>query len=327
MEQGVSAITMKDARVIFAGTPEFARASLAALVDYGVTPILVMTQPDRPSGRGKRTTASPVKRFAEEHGIPLIQPPSLRDENVVEELKAQTPDLMVVAAYGLILPQNVLDIPARGCINVHASLLPRWRGAAPIQAAILAGDEFTGISLMSMTAGLDCGPVYVSTSIAIRDDETAGSLHDRLARLGGELLAANLDDILENRITAVPQDDAAASYANKIRSQDARLDWSLGAAELERQVRAYNPVPGAFFFVSPENEESAEALRIKCWRAGRVTINTARPGTVLASGADGVVVACGADALSMQELQLPGKRRITAGEFSRQLDLVGRVLG
>jgi methionyl-tRNA formyltransferase len=327
MEQGTSAITMKDARVIFAGTPDFARVSLAALVDYGVTPILVMTQPDRPSGRGKRTTASPVKRYAEEYGIPLMQPPTLRDENVVEELKAQKPDLMVVAAYGLILPQNVLDIPARGCINVHASLLPRWRGAAPIQAAILAGDEFTGISLMSMTAGLDCGPVYVSASIAIRDDETAGSLHDRLARLGGELLAANLDDILENRIAAVPQDDAAASYANKISSQDARLDWSLGAAELERQVRAYNPVPGAFFFAPAENEEIAEALRIKCWCGGRTTSTRAKPGTVLASGADGVVVACGADALSMQELQLPGKRRITAGEFSRQLDLVGRVLG
>ncbi|MBT8067594.1 MAG: methionyl-tRNA formyltransferase [Gammaproteobacteria bacterium] len=318
---------MKNARVIFAGTPEFARASLAALVDSGVTPILVLTQPDRPSGRGKRVTASPVKRYAEEHDIAVMQPRTLRDAEVQAELAALKPDAMIVAAYGLILPQDVLDIPAQGCINVHASLLPRWRGAAPVQAAILAGDKSTGISLMAMTAGLDCGPVYLSESLSIADDETAGSLHDRLASLGGELLAANLDDILEQRIVPVAQDEAATCYAGKVQKQDAQLDWTRGADELQRRVRAYNPVPGAFFFASSEDTNDSEPLRIKCWRAERVAGAAARPGTVLSSDQQGVVVACGADALSLLELQLPGKRRIAAREFSDQLDLTGRVLG
>ena len=322
---------MKDARVIFAGTPEFARASLVALVEAGVVPVLVLTQPDRPSGRGKRMTPSPVKRYAEEQGIPVMQPATLRNDSVAGELQALRPDALIVAAYGLILPQNVLDIPARGCINVHASLLPRWRGAAPIQAAILAGDKTTGISLMSMTAGLDCGPVYLSESLSIDSEETAGSLHDRLATLGGELLAANLGDILEQRIEPVLQDEEAASYAGKIQKEDAKLDWTRSAAELERQVRAYNPVPGAYFFVpddSPvDNSAERDPLRVKCWRAKRRAGADAKPGTVLASGADGVVVACGSGALSLLELQLPGKRRIAAREFSDQLDLVGRVVG
>jgi len=317
---------MKDARVIFAGTPEFARASLSALVDSGIIPIAVMTQPDRPAGRGKHLTASPVKRYAEELGISVMQPTTLRDDRVVVELQALEPDVMIVAAYGLILPQNVLDVPVRGCINVHASLLPRWRGAAPIQAAILAGDETTGISLMSMTAGLDCGPVFATAEIEINDEETAGSLHDRLAMLGGQMLAANLDDILENRTQAVRQDEAAASYAKKIKKQDAQLEWSRSASELERQVRAYNPVPGAFFFASGDDTEADFPLRIKCWRAKQVNGVDAAAGTVVSSGTDGVVVACAADALSLLELQLPGKRRIQAREFSEQLDLVGRVL-
>lgn len=313
--------------MIFAGTPEFARASLSALVDSGNTPVLVLSQPDRPSGRGKRLTASPVKRYAEAHAIPVLQPSVLRNEKLVEELRACKPDIMIVAAYGLILPQNVLDIPVCGCINVHASLLPRWRGAAPIQAAILAGDKTTGISLMHMTAGLDCGPVFKTASLAIGSDETAGSLHDRLAQMGGELLTANLDDILENRIAAVSQDEAAASYAGKISKQDAKLDWSRSAGELARQVRAYNPVPGAFFFVSTDGDDPDDALRIKCWRAKPAAGADAKPGTVIASGPDGIVVACGADALCMLELQLPGKRRIAPREFTDQLDLVGRVLG
>jgi len=317
---------MNDARVIFAGTPEFARASLSALVESGVTPALVLTQPDRPSGRGKRLTPSPVKRFAQQHSIPVMQPETLRDEDVARELEALRPDVMIVAAYGLILPQNVLDIPARGCINVHASLLPRWRGAAPIHAAILAGDKTTGISLMSMTAGLDCGPVYLTSSLDIADAETAGSLHDRLARLGGELLVENLDDILDGRITPVPQDEALASYAGKVQKRDAELDWSRSADDLQRCVRAYNPVPGAFFFVPSSKADSPDAIRVKCWQAERVKGALAKPGTVLACAADGIVVACGADALNMRELQLPGKRRITAGEFSQQLDLLGRVL-
>ena len=317
---------MKNARVIFAGTPEFARASLSALVENGVIPVLVLTQPDRPAGRGKRMTASPVKCFAEEHGIPVMQPPTLRDANVVADLESLKPDIMIVAAYGLLLPQNVLDIPARGCVNVHASLLPRWRGAAPIQAAILAGDKTTGISLMSMTAGLDCGPVFLKESLRIGEDETAGVLHDRLARLGGDLLSANLDDILEDRLTPEVQDETAACYAGKVQKQDAELDWLRDADELQRQVRAYNPAPGAFFF-APAGAGSEDTLRIKCWKAKAASGVDATPGTVLSSGVDGVVVACGSGALSLLELQVPGKRRIAAREFSDRLDLVGRVLG
>jgi methionyl-tRNA formyltransferase len=198
-------------RVLFAGTPAFALASLEALVSAGIRPVTVLTQPDRPAGRGKRLTQSPVKAFAVDRSIPVLQPKTLRDDAVVAELEALEPDVLIVAAYGLILPQAVLDIPTHGCINVHASVLPAWRGAAPIQAAILAGDTHTGISLMAMTAGLDCGPVYVSESIPIGADETAGELHDRLAALGGRLLTGNLDAILAGRIEAVEQDEALAS--------------------------------------------------------------------------------------------------------------------
>jgi methionyl-tRNA formyltransferase len=311
---------MKDPRVIFAGTPEFALASLSALVEAGIVPIAVLTQPDRPAGRGKRMTASPVKRFAMKQRIPIMQPATLRDEGIVTELQALEPDVMIVAAYGLILPQNVLDIPVRGCLNVHASLLPRWRGAAPIQAAILAGDETSGVCLMSMTAGLDCGPVFVSASLPIAADETAGELHDRLAHLGGEILVAKLGDILEQKITAVAQDESAASYAGKIHTRDAHLDWSQNAGDLERCVRAYNPVPGAYFFVD-------DSLRVKCWRAVYVADIDARPGTVVASGPGGIDVACAAGGLRLLELQLPGKRRVHAREFANQLDLVGRDLG
>jgi len=321
---------MNDPRVVFAGTPEFALASLSALVDAGRIPVAVLTQPDRPAGRGKRITASPVKRYAEELGIPVLQPATLRDAGAVAELASLEPDVMIVAAYGLILPQEVLDIPRRGCLNVHASLLPRWRGAAPIQAAILAGDDHTGISLMSMTAGLDCGPVYTTATLTIGDDETAGELHDRLAALGGQLLVAKLDDILDEKVAAVEQDEALASYAGKINKKDAELDWSRDAEDLVRRVRAYNPVPGAFFFAEEEDAvgaaSSREPLRIKCWRATAVHGTDAAPGTVVECGANGVVVTCGSGALRLDELQLPGKRRVQAREFAGQLDLGGRTL-
>jgi methionyl-tRNA formyltransferase len=319
---------MKSPRVIFAGTPEFALASLSALVEGGVKPVAVLTQPDRPAGRGKRMTASPVKRYAEQQGISVLQPTTLRDGKIAAELGALEPDVIVVAAYGLILPQNILDIPSRGCLNVHASVLPRWRGAAPIQAAILAGDETSGVSLMSMTAGLDCGPVFVAEQLRITANETAGELHDRLAKLGGEMLVTNLDDILDGKIPAVAQDESAATYAGKIEKGHAQLDWSQSADELERQVRAYNPVPGAFFFVQADDAGRGDPLRIKCWRAKSVpgADPDVAPGTVVDSGADGLVVACAAGVLRLLELQLPGKRRIHAREFADQLDLVGRVL-
>lgn len=315
---------MKSPRVIFAGTPEFALVVLSALVDSGVVPVAVLTQPDRPAGRGKRVTASPVKRYAEEHGIAVMQPLTLRDDGVVAQVRALEPDVMIVAAYGLILPQSVLDIPSRGCLNVHASVLPRWRGAAPIQAAILAGDESSGVSLMAMTKGLDCGPVFIAEPLSIAAHETAGSLHDRLAKLGGELLAANLQDILDEKIVAVAQDESAATYAGKINKKDARLDWSLSAIELERRVRAYNPVPGAFCFAPVDKD--ADPLRIKCWSARSIADAAAAPGTVVSGGPDGIIVACASGALCLLELQLPGRRRVQAREFAAQLDLSGRVL-
>ena len=212
-----------------------------------------------------------------------------------------------------MLPQAVLDIPTRGCLNVHASLLPRWRGAAPIQAAIRAGDTETGVCLMEMTAGLDCGPVYTCASTRIGENETAGELHDRLAALGAELLAANVDVILAGDMTARSQDEATATYAGKIRRNDARLDWELGAAELARHVRAYNPVPGAWF------EVGAEA--VKCWEAEVDDSICAAPGTIAESGKAGVVVACGEGGLRLLRLQRPGRNPVTGREFAGQVDL------
>ncbi len=304
-------------RVVFAGTPAFALASLKRLVDAGVVPVAVYTQPDRPAGRGKQLTPSPVKVFAEACGIDVFQPPSLRDPESIRELRALEPALMIVAAYGLLLPQEVLDIPTRGCVNVHASLLPRWRGAAPIQAAILAGDEQTGISLMSMTAGLDCGPVYATATLAIGPQDNAGEVHDRLADLGGDLLVAQLPSLLAGELAAVPQDDAEASYAGKIKTEHARLDWSEPAEMLARKVRAYNPVPGAWFVHNNE--------RIKCWQASAVGSDAvAAPGQVLDS--DRLIIACGEGALALEQLQRPGKRSISAEQFKTQLDWSGQTL-
>jgi len=309
---------MPNPRIIFAGTPEFSVAALQALVEADVVPVAVLTQPDRPAGRGKRVTASPVKQYAVDHGIPVLQPPTLRDDAVVAELKALQPDIMIVAAYGLILPQSVLDIPVVGCLNVHASMLPRWRGAAPIQAAILAGDEQTGVCLMSMTAGLDCGPVYTRELVAIGADETAGQLHDRIAATGGKLLVKYLRDIIARRIGAEEQNEDEATYAPKIKNADAALDWHKPAIDVVRAVRAYNPVPGAWFMLDDE--------RIKCWEAVETTGDGAPPGTVLAAGPDGIVIACNRGAIRMDSLQRPGKRPVTAAEFAAQVDLIGRRL-
>ena len=309
---------MPNSRIIFAGTPEFSVAALQALVEAGVVPVAVLTQPDRPAGRGKHVTASPVKQYAVDHGIPVLQPPTLRDDTVVAEFKALQPDIMIVAAYGLILPQSVLDIPVAGCLNVHASMLPRWRGAAPIQAAILAGDEQTGVCLMSMTAGLDCGPVYACELVAIGTDETAGQLHDRIAATGGKLLVKYLHDIIARRIGAEEQNEDGATYAPKIKNADAVLDWHKPAVDVVRAVRAYNPVPGAWFMLDDE--------RIKCWEAAETAGDEAPPGTVLAAGPDGIVIACNRGAIRMDSLQRPGKRPVTAAEFAAQVDLIGRQL-
>lgn len=309
---------MQNPRIIFAGTPEFSVVSLRALVESGHTPIAVLTQPDRRAGRGKQLTPSPVKRYAERQEIPVLQPATLRDDDVVAALDALEADIIVVAAYGLILPQSVLDLPKAGCLNVHASMLPRWRGAAPIQAAILAGDAETGVCLMAMTAGLDCGPVYVSEALAIGPRETAGELHDRLAAAGGRLLAEHLEAILAGRMVPVAQDETAATYAPKIRNADAELDWQRPAAILARAVRAYNPVPGAWFMVDGE--------RIKCWRARAVAGTDGRSGSIVAAGPEGVTVACAEGALCLESVQRPGKRPVTGGQFAAQIDLVGKQL-
>jgi methionyl-tRNA formyltransferase len=305
-------------RVVFAGTPEFACESLRALVESGVRPVAVLTQPDRPAGRGKKLRESAVKQYAREQGLHLMQPASLKGADILAELDALNADLFVVAAYGLLLPQSILDVPQVACVNVHGSLLPRWRGAAPIQAAILAGDKQTGISLMQMEAGLDTGPVYATSSLEIGATETAGELHDRLAALGGKLLVQHLGDIANGVIAPNDQSDDSATYAAKIRTDDARLDWSLSASELQRMVRAYNPVPGAWTTLDGE--------RLKCWRAAASSEEGGTPGAILSASPEGIVIACGDGSLCLTELQRPGKTAITAAEFERQLELDHAVL-
>ena len=310
---------MSGRRILFAGTPEFALASLRALCDSGDGPLAVYTQPDRPAGRGRKLRPSPVKEYAEEHGIAVRQPEALKGDEIVSEISAFNADLLIVAAYGQILPQGVLDIPKHGCVNVHASLLPRWRGAAPIQAAILAGDQETGISLMQMTAGLDEGPVFARQSIRIGESETAGELHDRLAQLGGEMLCRHLPDIVDGNLDAMPQDDSSMTYAGKIKRSDGAMYWGRTATDLLRQVRAFNPVPGAFFELDGE--------QVKCWSAELADRQSAVPGEVIAAGRDGIEVACGAGALRMLELQRPGRGRVSAAEFENQKPLTGMALG
>ena len=308
---------MTAARILFAGTPAFARESLRALIECGLPPLRVMTQPDRPAGRGRKLTASPVKQFAMQHEISVWQPESLRGDDIVALLRTLDIDMMIVAAYGLILPQAVLDVPRLGCLNVHASLLPRWRGAAPIQAAILAGDAQTGISLMQMTAGMDEGPVVKQSAITIGEQETAGELHDRLATLGGELLAQAVPDIIAGQHAALAQDEQLVTYAGKIKTENARIDWRAPAEELARVVRAYNPVPGASFEFNGD--------RVKCWRALPIMIADLdeKPGTVIAASKTGVDVVCGQHALRLLEVQRPGKNRISAAEFAGQASLPG----
>ena len=299
-------------RVAFAGTPEFALPALRGLLHSQHQVVGVLTQPDRPSGRGRQLTAPPVKQAAQSHvpPVPVAQPVALKEPADWAPLRAWRPDVLVVIAYGLIIPQPVLDLPALGCINVHASLLPRWRGAAPIQRAILAGDAETGITIMQMDAGLDTGAMLSKTVVPIRDSDTAASLHDVLAMAGAEAIVA----ALANYSTLVPvaQDDAQATYAAKLGKDEARLDWRQPADALARAVRAYNPVPGAWTLL--------DGAPLKIW-AAQTAAGTGEPGIVLRADAEQLLVACGDDALALQELQPAGSKRMRAAAF-----LAGRPL-
>jgi methionyl-tRNA formyltransferase len=290
-------------KLAFAGTPEFAAVSLEALVRARHEVALVLTQPDRPAGRGLKPQPSAVKQLALERGLPLLQPSKLADPATLSAVADARPEAIVVAAYGLILPAALLAVPPRGCLNVHASLLPRWRGAAPIQRALLAGDSTTGITIMQMDEGLDTGPILLQEAIAITPDDTAGSLHDKLAALGARLLLRALDA----PATPVAQDANAATYAARIARSEADIEWREPAAAIERRVRAFNPVPGA------QTRHTGAVLKI--WRAGLEHGIHAAPGTVCAAGPAGIVVACGTDALRITELQRAGGKRLAAGAF------------
>jgi methionyl-tRNA formyltransferase len=304
-------------RIAFAGTPEFARVALAALHHSGIEVALVLTQPDRPAGRGQQLQASAVKAWALDHSIPVIQPHGLRldrrhatdAEGASLSLKAAQIDAMVVAAYGLILPPWVLALPPLGCLNIHASLLPRWRGAAPIHRAIEAGDERTGITVMQMEAGLDTGPMLLAEAMYIAPNDTTGTLHDRLAELGGKLIVDALQRAGEGGLTASPQPAEGVNYAHKIDKAEAVIDWAQDASLVARRIRAFNPAPGAVSWLHGES--------VKLWMAMAAPLSTASapPGTVMDSSPDGITVACGTGAVVLGELQRAGGKRLSAARF------------
>ncbi|TLM75720.1 methionyl-tRNA formyltransferase [Microbulbifer harenosus] len=299
--------------IIFAGTPDFAAVHLQTLLDSEHNVIAVYSQPDRPAGRGKKLLASPVKQLALEHNIPVYQPLSLRNEKAQQELAALNADVMVVVAYGLILPQAVLDTPRLGCVNVHASLLPRWRGAAPIQRAVEAGDAESGVAIMQMEAGLDTGPVLVEVRTPIAANETGGSLHDKLAGLGGPALLAALHQLESGTAQPQVQDDALANYAGKISKEEARIDWARPAAELARLIRAFNPFPVCWTEFA-DSKGNVERLRIYSARLEQGCHNDV-PGTILSADDEGILVACGREALRLTQLQLPGKKALPVAEI------------
>ena len=293
-------------RIVFAGTPEFAARHLQALLDAGHPVVGVYTQPDRPAGRGQKLMPSPVKQLASQHNIPLFQPSSLRDPMAQAELAALRPDLLLVVAYGLILPQAVLDIPRLGCINSHASLLPRWRGAAPIQRAIQAGDGESGVTLMQMEAGLDTGPMLCKVSTPISAEDTAGSLHDRLAELGAQAMAASIGPLVRGELCGEKQDDSLATYAHKLNKDEARIDWQQPATELDRQIRAFNPWPISHAQLNGETVKVLSAVPEQA---------SGPAGTILSANKDGLTVACGEGALRLTRLQMPGGKALAFADL------------
>jgi methionyl-tRNA formyltransferase len=290
-------------KVIFAGTPAFAAQALTAIIAAGHEVALVLTQPDRPAGRGMALQPSAVKQVALAHGIEVFQPLSLKDAEAQARLAGLAAEVMVVAAYGLILPQAVLDLPRHGCLNIHASLLPRWRGAAPIQRALLAGDAETGVCIMQMEAGLDTGPVLLREAFPISGDDTTASLHDKLAACGARLI---VDALARLPLPAAPQPAAGVTYAHKIEKAEAAIDWTRSAAELDRHLRAFNPFPGA--------QAQFAGQTVKLWAAQPVA-GAGEPGCVLAVDRQAVVVACGSGALAVTELQKAGGKRLPVREF------------
>ncbi|RLC60444.1 MAG: methionyl-tRNA formyltransferase [Chloroflexota bacterium] len=307
--------------VVFMGTPEFAVPTLTALIEAPSLDVVgIVTQPDRPAGRGRRLTPSPVKRVALERGLPLMQPRSLHTPEALAQLATWRPDVIVVAAFGQILRQDVLDLPPHGCLNVHASLLPRQRGAAPVAAAILAGDEVTGVTIMRIDAGLDTGPILAQREEPIRPDDTRARLGKRLARLGAALLVETLPVYLAGDLLPRPQPEEGVTYARQLRKEDGRLDWSHSAIELDRRVRAFTPRPGAFTLWRGRRLKVLRAVPLPTWRGD------APPGTVIAV-ADGAAVATGEGALRLEEVQLAGKRPMDIAAFLRgQRDFVGSRL-
>lgn len=302
----------KRLRIVFAGTPDFAAHHLKALLASGHPLVGVYTQPDRPAGRGKKLQASPVKRMALEADLPVYQPGSLKSEEARAELAALEPDLMVVVAYGLLLPKAILDTPRLGCINVHASLLPRWRGAAPIQRAIEAGDTESGVTIMQMDVGLDTGDMLVKARCPITPTDTAGDLHERLVDLGGPALLEAVDQLASGTAQPEPQDDNQSNYAPKITKAEAALDWRRPAPELERQVRAFTPFPICHTRLNDQKDP------IRVWQASVLPQNGQyEPGQVAKVTQEAVVVACGEGALALKKLQLPGKKAMPVADLLR----------
>jgi methionyl-tRNA formyltransferase len=299
-------------KIIFAGTPQFAASALAALLDQHPV-VAVLTQPDRPAGRGMQLTASPVKQLALQHGLPVLQPATLKNEQMQHTLAALDADVMVVAAYGLILPQAVLQLPRHGCLNIHASLLPRWRGAAPIQRAILAGDTETGITIMQMDEGLDTGDMLLRHSCSIEAGDTAQTLHDKLAELGASSILVALRLLQQHRLVPVRQDEDAACYAAKLVKSEAQIDWRQDARQIERAVRAYNPFPVC--------HASINGLMIKVWQAGLCADQQGEPGKVLAADKHGITVACGTGALRLEVVQRPGGKAQPSAQLLQALPL------
>ncbi len=307
-------------RIVFAGTPEFAAQHLQALLDVKRQVVAVYTQPDRPAGRGQKLMPSPVKQLALQHDIPVYQPQTLRDPAAQAELDGLQADLMVVVAYGLILPQAVLDMPRLGCINSHASLLPRWRGAAPIQRAIEAGDGESGVTVMQMEAGLDTGPMLLKVSTPITGDDTGGTLHDRLADLGSHALVEAVSALEAGTLKGEIQDDSLATYAHKLNKDEARLDWQRPAVELERLVRAFNPWPIC--------QGSLDGVPVKIHAARFSTGQGGAPGQIIEAGKDGLTVACGEGSLTLTRLQLPGGKALGVADVinsRREQFAVGKV--